>query len=59
MAGTLVVSLTVVTEDPNEATRTAEVMARAATGLALEGIRVSLTIGTVDDVDDADPFSGA
>jgi hypothetical protein len=48
----LVVSLTIVTEDPNEATTAAEVMARAAAGLALEGLLVSLTIGTATD--DAD-----
>jgi hypothetical protein len=53
-AASLVLSLTVVTRDQSEATRTAEVMARAATGLALEGITISFHIGTVDD-DDVDP----
>jgi hypothetical protein len=53
----LVVSFTVVTDDQNEAARAAEVMARAATGLALEGTMISLTIGTVDDDEDAEPPS--
>jgi hypothetical protein len=51
----LVVSLSVVTEDEQAAVRASEVMARAAAGLALEGITVSLTIGTViDDGEDDD-----
>jgi hypothetical protein len=49
----MVVSLTVVSEDPNAVTRAAEVMARAAAGLALERIMVSLTLGTPDE-DEAD-----
>lgn len=50
----LVVSFTVVTGDQTEAARAAEVMARAAIGLALEGTMVSLSIGTVEDDGDAD-----
>lgn len=50
----LVVSLTVVTEDQTEAARAAEVMARAAIGLALEGAMVSLSIGTVESDSDAE-----
>jgi hypothetical protein len=45
----LVVSATVVTEDQAQAARAAEAFARACTGLALEGIGVNLSIGTVDD----------
>lgn len=45
----LVVNLSVVTRDASEATRAAEVMARAAAGLALEGISVALNLGTVPD----------
>lgn len=48
----IVVSLTVVSEDQTETTRAAEAMARCATGLALEGITVSLSIGTVEDEED-------
>lgn len=48
----LVVSLTLVTEDPEAAARSAEVMARAAAGLALEGLSVSLSLGTVTDDED-------
>jgi hypothetical protein len=50
----LVVSLNVVTEDPSQATRAAEVMARAAAGLALDGIGVSLNIHTVTDNEDTE-----
>lgn len=48
----LVVSLSVVTDDPEAAARSAEVMARAAAGLALEGLSVSLSLGTVIDEDE-------
>ena len=58
MNASLVLSLSVVTEDQSEATKTAEVMARAATGLALDGIDVSLSIGTVEDEDDAGSSGG-
>lgn len=51
-AKSLVVSLTVVTKDPDAAARAAEVMARAASGLALDGIDINLTLGNVDDEDD-------
>lgn len=39
-----VVSATVVTEDGNEAVRAAEVLARAAAGLLLEGIYVQVAM---------------
>lgn len=48
-----VVSVTVVTGNPEHATRAAEVLARAASGLSLEGINVSLTMSTVFDEDAA------
>jgi len=51
---TTVVSLTVVSEEPEHITRAAEVMARAAAGLALDGVMVSLTIGAPED-EDEDP----
>lgn len=52
MAAKVVVSITVVTDDALMVARAAEVMARAAAGLALEGTMVSVTIGMVDDDDD-------
>jgi hypothetical protein len=50
----LVVSATVVTQDQGRAARAAEVLARAATGLGLEGLNVSITIGTAVDIEDDD-----
>jgi hypothetical protein len=47
----MVVSLTVVTEDQEEAVRAGEVFARTAVGLALEGVTVNLNLGTPDDED--------
>lgn len=44
-----VVSLTVVSASAEQVTRAAEVMARAATGLALEGIMANLSLGTPED----------
>jgi hypothetical protein len=49
---TMVVSLTVVSTEAEHITRAAEVMARAAAGLALEGIMVNLSLGTPSDADD-------
>lgn len=49
--GELVVSLSVVTGDDTKAARAAEVMARAATGLALDDIPASFHIGRVDEED--------
>lgn len=46
---TVVVSATVVTEDPTHATKAAEVLARAAAGLVLDGIAVSVSMGLPDD----------
>jgi hypothetical protein len=45
----IVVSCTVVSEKPEEIVKASEVLARAASGLALEGINVSVNIGTVPD----------
>jgi hypothetical protein len=51
---TIVISATVVTEDQTQATRAAEVLARAAAGLVLEGMNVSVSMGIPDDDDDTD-----
>jgi hypothetical protein len=48
---TMVVSLTVVTENQEDAVRVGEVFARAAVGLVLEGITVNLNLGIPDDED--------
>ena len=40
-----VVSLTVVTDDPQKITRAAEVFARTAAGLVLDDVDVALTFG--------------
>ncbi len=48
----IVVSLSIVTTNEDHVARAAEAMSRLVIGLALEGIGVSLTIGTVDDEDD-------
>lgn len=45
----LVVSFTVVTDNPPDVIRATEVLGRAATGLVLEGISVSITLGQVED----------
>jgi hypothetical protein len=49
---TIVVSASVVTEDQSQAARAAEVLARAAAGLVLEGISVSVSLSRVDDEED-------
>ena len=49
MTATVVISASVVTENPDQA---AEVLARAAAGLVLEGIAVSVSMGVPDDKDD-------
>lgn len=49
MADLTVVSLTVVSENPEHVTRAAEVMARAAAGLVLEGVTVNLNLGIPSD----------
>jgi hypothetical protein len=52
----VVISATVVTDDPEHLVKAAEVLGRAAAGLGLEGIDVSLSITTVpDDPDEAEP----
>lgn len=45
-------SATVVTADHEEAAKAAEVFARACTGLVLEGISVSLSMGMPDEEDE-------
>lgn len=45
----IVVSATVVTEDPEHAAQAAEVLARAAAGLVLAGISVNVSLGVVED----------
>lgn len=45
---TVVVSLTVVTDNPEHITKAAEVMGRAGAGLLLDGMSVSLTMGRGD-----------
>lgn len=50
-----VISASVVTDTPMHATKAAEVLARAAAGLLLDGIQASLTMGIpVDDDEDED-----
>jgi hypothetical protein len=48
----IVVSATVVTSDPEHVVKSAEAFGRAIAGLALEGISVGLSIGTVEDEDE-------
>jgi hypothetical protein len=49
----IVVSATVVTENPEHAARAAEVLARAAAGLVLDGISVNVSLGIPDDDEEA------
>lgn len=46
---TVVVSVSIVTDNPADVVRASEVFARAASGLVLEGINVSLTLGIPSD----------
>lgn len=48
----LVVSLVVVSDDPETITRSMETMGRAAAGLALEGINANLSATHVPDDDE-------
>lgn len=48
----VVVSVEVVTSDPEQVTRSIEAFARAAAGLALEGIAVSVNASTPTEDDD-------
>ncbi len=48
----MVISVTVVTSDPQQAARAMESFGRAAAGLGLDGISVSLHIGTPTDDDE-------
>ena len=45
----MVISATVVTSDPEQATRAAEVFGRAAAGLILDGINVTINMGIPED----------
>lgn len=49
---TLVLSLTVITDDTTSALKAYEVLGRAAVGLALEGIQVGTNITTIDPEED-------
>lgn len=46
---TIAVSVTVYTTDPQEVAKAAEVLGRAAAGLALDGISTSMNITRLDD----------
>ncbi len=50
---TIVVSATVVTDDQSKASHAAEVLARAAAGLVLEGIPVNVSFGVPDHDEEA------
>jgi hypothetical protein len=52
MSATVVISASVVIENPDHAAKAAEVLARAAAGLVLEGIAVSVSMGVPGDEDD-------
>jgi hypothetical protein len=45
----IVISATVVTDDQQQASHAAEVLARAAAGLVLDGIPVNVSMTEVDD----------
>jgi hypothetical protein len=47
-----VVSVSVVSENPEHIVKAAEVFARAAAGLVLDGIMVNLSMGQGEDEDD-------
>lgn len=47
----IVVTLTVVTENDEHAIRAAEAMIRVASGLVLDGVNVSLSLAAVPDDD--------
>jgi hypothetical protein len=49
---TIVISASVVTENPDHPAKAAEVFGRAAAGLVLEGIAVSVSMGVPDDEED-------
>lgn len=54
MSRSIVVSATVVTDDQEHAARTAEVLARAVTGLVLEGVSGSLSLQVLEEDDEED-----
>jgi hypothetical protein len=49
---TMVISATVVTDDHEQAARAAEVLARACSGLVLDGVSVNLSMSVTHDEDD-------
>jgi hypothetical protein len=49
----IVISASVVADDHEQAARAAEVLARAVTGLALEGINVGINMSQVEDEEEA------
>lgn len=49
---TVVITAAVVTDDQQAAARAAEVLARAATGLVLDGINVSISMGVPEEEDE-------
>ena len=51
----VVVSATVVTDDPEHIARAAEVFGRACAGLVLEGMSVSLSLGRGDAEEVTEP----
>jgi hypothetical protein len=48
---TIVITASVVTENPDHAAKAAEVFGRAAAGLVLEGIAVAVSMGVPGDQD--------
>lgn len=58
MSRTLVVSATVVTEDPAQMVKAAEVFQRMSSGLALDGIGVRMDFNVFEE-DDEDEEAGA
>ena len=57
----ILVKAVVLTDNPSHAARAAEVIARAASGLALEGLFISMSIGRGSDddlIDNEDKIEG-
>ena len=52
---TILISASVRTDDRDHALRAAEVLARAAAGLFLNGVSVSVSVGRPPDDEDDDP----
>lgn len=47
-----ILSVTVYNESPDAIAKAGEVLARACVGLALEGVRTSITVGPLEEDDD-------